>query len=778
MRFQEYKEDPLNPFLRKVAQVESGGNPAAKNPTSSATGLYQFTDSTWKGVVNQLGLKYNLEDRKDPKKADLVMREFTRLNESYIKPVVGRELNDADRHLGHFLGAGGARTFFKGYNAEPNAPVSSVLSPGAIKANKSVVYNKDGSLKTIGQLYDWASAKMNIKVGSTTTALAEPVVDLYTPPDTTQNLSSLPDTEEKPTLADTSQEDAKKRLEEKMAERNYIAKIIGNTAVDYVDPAQYQTQENFMQKGGTITVKDKNDPRYKSYQDSLMMYNEGVNANDRSMMTNGKPFKYWKDQDASDMNPRDIYFQQKTGIAPIGHNLYNNTQGNGTTGSVIEYPVYKKPVQPVILQSDIIQSPPEIKALPPMTPEGLVPSDFELEGDMGINNPVRTPQYWNIEDTIQGSTNYNGSQTNYRFDGAQELPYISPNNTRTVTPVYQRGGATRQDSLDIYNNSVGVLKYYKDKNYAVTDRKLGRQSNVDLHNQNDRFYKYFKDNGSIIPVAYIDKDNKEGKGKILNSNYRKNIDDNIYLQREAADALLDLRSPMQKFDRRIEPTLQMDLRNVSSKDRLFGDAVQLIGYDPISVKPYNLLTETEKKERLKKYGTSGTPYQQLNPKPSPVIQKREGYVPLKTMTPEDLITNNFELEGSVDINNPIRVPQYWNIQDNIQGSTAYNGSQTNYRFDGSQDLPYIAPTNTRIVTPVYQQGGLINSDLGQWMYPGEITQINSNEITMKPNPLTGEPIKTPVLGISDTGHIQMMYPGENYKFNGNSVTEYPQIKKK
>jgi len=774
MRFQEYKEDPLNPFLRKVAQVESGGNPAAKNPTSSATGLYQFTDSTWKGVVNQLGLKYNLEDRKDPKKADLVMREFTRLNESYIKPVVGRELNDADRYLGHFLGAGGARTFFKGYNAEPNAPVSSVLSPGAIKANKSVVYNKDGSLKTIGQLYDWASAKMNIKVGSTTTALAEPVVDLYTPPDTTQNLSSLPDTEEKPILADTSQEDAKKRLEEKMAERNYIAKIIGNTAVDYVDPAQYQTQENFMQKGGTIAVKDKNDPRYKSYQDSLMMYNEGVNANDRSMMTNGKPFKYWKDQDASDMNPRDIYFQQKTGIAPIGHNLYNNTQGNGATGSVIEYPVYKKPVQPVVLQSNIVQSPPEIKALPPMTPEGLVPSDFELEGDMGINNPVRTPEYWNIEDTIQGSTNYNGSQTNYRFDGTQDLPYISPNNTRTVTPVYQRGGVTRQDSLNLYNNSVKVLGYYnKNKNYQIDGSIIkGRGLGKAAFESNDEAVQHFS--GARVPL-----NNGTSNYQFLpKEQYRKNIDENRYYQREAANALLDTRAPMQLFDKRVEPTYISGYSNVNKKDSMYGDAINISSYDPISVKPYDLLTESEKKERIKRYGTAGTPYQQVKANLPPVLQKRESYTPLKGMTPEGLVTNSFELEGDANMNNPVRVPQYWNIQDSIQGSTAYNGSQTNYRFDGSQDLPYIAPTNTRIVTPVYQQGGLINSDLGQWMYPGEITQINSNEITMKPNPLTGEPIKTPVLGISDTGHIQMMYPGENYKFNGNSVTEYPQIKKK
>ncbi len=32
----------------------------------------------------------------------------------------------------------------------------------------------------------------------------------------------------------------------------------------------------------------------------------------------------------------------------------------------------------------------------------------------------------------------------------------------------------------------------------------------------------------------------------------------------------------------------------------------------------------------------------------------------------------------------------------------------------------------------------------------------------------------PLLGISDTGDVQMMYPGEDYEFDGETVTEYPE----
>jgi hypothetical protein len=67
------------------------------------------------------------------------------------------------------------------------------------------------------------------------------------------------------------------------------------------------------------------------------------------------------------------------------------------------------------------------------------------------------------------------------------------------------------------------------------------------------------------------------------------------------------------------------------------------------------------------------------------------------------------------------------------------------------------------------QDGSIVTSYGQWEYPGEITTIPSNEITMQGVPY-------PVLGISDIGDTQMMYPGEDYTFDGESVTEYPMAK--
>ena len=71
--------------------------------------------------------------------------------------------------------------------------------------------------------------------------------------------------------------------------------------------------------------------------------------------------------------------------------------------------------------------------------------------------------------------------------------------------------------------------------------------------------------------------------------------------------------------------------------------------------------------------------------------------------------------------------------------------------------------------PKQEDGGVIKDDMGQWNHPGEITEIGSPYITMQGVPY-------PVLGISDTGDMQMMYPEEDYEFDGESVTEYPMAK--
>jgi hypothetical protein len=165
------------------------------------------------------------------------------------------------------------------------------------------------------------------------------------------------------------------------------------------------------------------------------------------------------------------------------------------------------------------------------------------------------------------------------------------------------------------------------------------------------------------------------------------------------------------------------------------------------------------------------------------------------------IQNDFNIEAALpQIRQQVRQPKYYDIEDYTQGSTNYNGTQSNYRTSDLSTLSQQTPNNTRKITPQYQMGGslpgsvgsmyartgsipsngkyakktkasakygdVIKDDMGQWKYPGQITEIGSNQITMQGVPY-------PVLGISDTGDTQMMYPEEEYEFDGSKVTEFP-----
>lgn len=80
------------------------------------------------------------------------------------------------------------------------------------------------------------------------------------------------------------------------------------------------------------------------------------------------------------------------------------------------------------------------------------------------------------------------------------------------------------------------------------------------------------------------------------------------------------------------------------------------------------------------------------------------------------------------------------------------------------------PRNEYIRKPVGKTNpykhDVLYTNLGQWKYPGQVTKIPSNDITM-----VG--VDYPVYGEDDLGYGQMMYPGMDYQFPGQYVTETP-----
>ena len=137
-------------YLMAMAEKESSFNPNAKAKTSSAKGLFQFTDDTWEGVRKkypQYGVGPN--DQFDPEKNALMAALLTKENQSALKRVGVTNPTPSDLYLAHFAGASGAAKLIK---APDSTLAKDVMSDKAAKANRSIIFNKDGSPKTVAEV--------------------------------------------------------------------------------------------------------------------------------------------------------------------------------------------------------------------------------------------------------------------------------------------------------------------------------------------------------------------------------------------------------------------------------------------------------------------------------------------------------------------------------------------------------------------------------------------------------------------------------------------------
>ena len=147
-------------ILVAMAAIESGFRPNAKSKYSSASGLFQFLTKTWQGITSQKGGKYGISpgtSRFDPMASSLMAGEYIKQNFNYLKKFK-KDLGPVEAYIAHFLGPGGAATFFK---SDPNAPAAQVL-PKAAAANKPIFFDK-GRPRTIREIYQHFADKMKNK---------------------------------------------------------------------------------------------------------------------------------------------------------------------------------------------------------------------------------------------------------------------------------------------------------------------------------------------------------------------------------------------------------------------------------------------------------------------------------------------------------------------------------------------------------------------------------------------------------------------------------------
>jgi hypothetical protein len=171
-------------YLLGTAMRESSLKPNATSSSSSATGLFQFVDQTWLGLVKEHGAQYGLGNfadqitksadgryrvegggkqdilalRKNPEVCALMAGEYTKSTQGFLRASLGRDVCGGELYAAHFLGPDAAAKLIKLAGSDP-ATSAAAQFPQAAAANKSVFFRADGSAKSVREVYNWALAQ-------------------------------------------------------------------------------------------------------------------------------------------------------------------------------------------------------------------------------------------------------------------------------------------------------------------------------------------------------------------------------------------------------------------------------------------------------------------------------------------------------------------------------------------------------------------------------------------------------------------------------------------
>ncbi len=150
----------MSPFMERVAMAESGGDPNAQAATSSASGLFQFTDATWNSAVDKFGKKYGItRGMKNDPAAQSKMMEYLTADNARILQDRGIPATEENLYVAHFLGAPAAS---KAISKLGTGVPAARLFPSAAKANQQIFFDNQGNARTIEQVYDILASKVRV----------------------------------------------------------------------------------------------------------------------------------------------------------------------------------------------------------------------------------------------------------------------------------------------------------------------------------------------------------------------------------------------------------------------------------------------------------------------------------------------------------------------------------------------------------------------------------------------------------------------------------------
>jgi hypothetical protein len=166
-------------YLMAKASAESGLDADAKATTSTATGLFQFTEGTWLSMVREHGAKYGLGRyaekldsgaadsamrreilglRRDPQLSAYMAAEYANDNKAYLADKVGGKVGASELYLAHFLGPGGASKFLNAMKQNESQPAAALFQSAA-QANRSIFY-EGARPRSLAEVFDRLAAKV------------------------------------------------------------------------------------------------------------------------------------------------------------------------------------------------------------------------------------------------------------------------------------------------------------------------------------------------------------------------------------------------------------------------------------------------------------------------------------------------------------------------------------------------------------------------------------------------------------------------------------------
>lgn len=168
-------------YLLAQARIESSLDPKARAATSSAAGLYQFTQGTWLRTLEAHGAEHGLSWastaiqggrlrdpalrsqvmalRYDPDASAAMAAELAQDNAASLTPILGRAPDAAELYLSHFLGSGGASQFLAALQSDPGQSAAALM-PKAAAANRGIFFGAGDAPRSVGAVMELLRGKV------------------------------------------------------------------------------------------------------------------------------------------------------------------------------------------------------------------------------------------------------------------------------------------------------------------------------------------------------------------------------------------------------------------------------------------------------------------------------------------------------------------------------------------------------------------------------------------------------------------------------------------